>query len=54
MASAYRGGSVNMEILGQTGVDINTLWRHARDPHEHEVYNAVCRRLYQFMTGTKG
>ena len=29
------------------------LWRHARDEQEHAVYDAVCRRLYQFLTGTK-
>ena len=28
-------------------------WRHARDDEKHAVYDAVCWRFYQFLTGTK-
>ena len=40
-----------LKHIDETG---GPLWHHARDPHEHKVYNAVCRQLYQFMIGTKG
>lgn len=29
------------------------LWCHARAEQEHTVYDAVCRRFYQFLTGTR-
>lgn len=39
-----------LKHIDETG---GPLWRHARNSQEHEVYDAVCRRLYQFMTGHK-
>ena len=39
-----------LKHIDETG---GPLWRHARDEQEHAVYDAVCRRLYQFLTGTK-
>ena len=39
-----------LKHIDETG---GPLWRHARDEQEHAVYDAVCRRFYQFLTGTK-
>jgi hypothetical protein len=39
-----------LKYVDETG---GPLWRHARDPQEHEVYDAVCRRLHRFMIGHK-
>ena len=39
-----------LKHIDETG---GPLWRHARDEQEHAVYDAVCRRFYQFLTGAK-
>ena len=39
-----------LQHIDETG---GPLWRHARDEQEHAVYDAVCRRFYQFLIGTK-
>jgi len=39
-----------LKHIDETG---GPLWRHARNEQEHAVYDAVCRRFYQFLTGTK-
>ena len=39
-----------LKHIDETG---GPLWRHARDEQEHAVYDAVCRRFYQFLTSTK-
>ena len=39
-----------LKHIDETG---GPLWRHARDEQEHAVYDAVCRRFYQFLIGTK-
>ena len=39
-----------LKHIDETG---GPLWRHARDEQEHAVYDAVCRRFYRFLTGTK-
>ena len=28
-------------------------WPHAHNEHDRDAYDSVCRRLYQFITGTK-
>ena len=39
-----------LQHIDETG---GPLWRHARDEQEHAVYDAVCRRFYQFLMDTK-
>ncbi len=39
-----------LKHIDETG---GPLWRHARDEQEHAVYDAVCRRFYQFLTSPK-
>ena len=49
-ATHTKPGRAILKHIDETG---GPLWRHARDEQEHAVYDAVCRRFYQFLTGTK-
>ena len=42
------GHTLILKYIDETG---GPLWNDARYEREHEAYDAVCRSLYQFLTG---